>query len=282
MGTLDVVIKCGGNAAVEAERVCADVAAQVRAGRRVALVHGGSADIDRLARAMNVRQRRLVTPDGVSTRYTDRETLEVLVLALAGAVKPRLLSALARHGVTAIGMTGLDGSFLQARRVAQLRATVDGRRVVVRDNHAGVVTAVDTSLLKGLLDLDLVPVISPPVLAEDGNPVNADADRVAAAVASTANAGDLIMLTGVPGVLRDPADERSLMTTCALPAEGRPAEWVHAGMALKLIAAREALQAGVPRVTIADGRTERPVTDALNGRGTQVVLDTQQLEAARR
>ncbi|MGH3167701.1 MAG: [LysW]-aminoadipate kinase, partial [Trebonia sp.] len=234
------------------------------------------ADIERLARAMNVRQRKLVTPDGVSTRYTDKDTLEVLVLALAGAVKPRLLSALARHGVTAVGLTGLDGAFLRARRVARLRAIVDGHRVVVRDNHAGVITTVDTSLLKGLLGLDLVPVISPPALAEDGNPVNADADRVAAAVASAAGAGDLIMLTGVPGVLRDPADERSLLTSCAVPAEGRPAEWVHAGMALKLIAAREALQAGVPRVRIADGRTGRPVTDALDGHGTRIVLDTQQ------
>ncbi|MEK8143139.1 hypothetical protein NKH18_15790 [Streptomyces sp. M10(2022)] len=103
-----LVVKCGGNAAVRSEAICTDVAAVHRGGRPVILAHGGSADIDRLAERLGVPSRRLVAPDGVSTRYTDERTLEVVQLALAGSVKPRLLAALRACGVDAVGLTGLD------------------------------------------------------------------------------------------------------------------------------------------------------------------------------
>src|SRR2546423_15595626 len=84
-----IVVKCGGARGVAEGHVCADVAALLRDGRRVVLAHGGSADIDRLGARLGVPQRQLVAPDGVVARYTDDATLEVLTLALAGAVKPR-------------------------------------------------------------------------------------------------------------------------------------------------------------------------------------------------
>jgi len=268
-----IVIKCGGTAAVDVARVGADVAALARQGRGVLLTHGGSAEIERLAGRLGVPQRQLVAPDGVATRYTDDATLEVVTLALAGAVKPRLVAELARHGVPAVGLTGLDGGLLQARRKQAHRALVDGRLILVRDNHSGRVVKVNDQLLRGLLDAGLVPVVSPPALAEDGRPVNVDADRVAAAAAAALAATTLILLTGAPGVLRDPEDERSLMRECVVPIEGRPAAWACGGMALKLVAAREALLGGVSQVVIADGRREHPVRRALAGEGSAVVVE---------
>src|ERR671934_12351 len=131
------VVKCGGAQGVAEGRVCADVAALLRDGHRVVLAHGGSADIDRLAGRLRVPQRDLVAPDGVVARYTDDATLEVVTLALAGAVKPRLVGLLAGEGVAAIGLTGLHGGLLVARRKTAQRPLVDGRVVVVRDSHAG-------------------------------------------------------------------------------------------------------------------------------------------------
>lgn len=262
-----IVVKCGGNAAVNPGAVCADV---VRLGRPVVLVHGGSADIDRLAARLGVPARRLVAPDGVSTRYTDAATLEVVHLALAGLAKPRLVTALVTAGVTAIGLTGVDGGLLRARRKAAHRATVDGRRVVVRDVHSGRVESVNTELLRTLLTAGIVPVVSPPALAEDGRPVNTDADRAAAAVAGALGA-PLVMLTGAPGVLADPADEGSVLAVCPVPRAGPP-PYTGGGMGLKLVAAREALGAGVPRVLIADGRREAPVSAALSGAATEITF----------
>ena len=267
-----IVVKCGGARGVAEGHVCADVAALRRDGQRVVLAHGGSADIDRLAAQLGVPQRQLVAPDGVVARYTDDATLEVLTLALAGAVKPRLVELLAREGVAAVGLTGLDGGLLVARRKAAQRALVDGRVVVVRDSHAGLLVGVNAQLLHALLDAGFLPVVSPPALADDGGAVNVDADRAAAAVAAALDASTLVLLTRAPGVLSDPADESSALKTCTLPTSGSPPAWAEGGMALKLVAAREALLQGVPEVVVADGAGERPVLQALAGGGTRIEL----------
>ena len=267
-----VVVKCGGNGAVDPVAVCADVAELAGGGRPVVLAHGGSAEIDGLGDRLGVPRRRLVAPDGVTTRLTDGAALEVVQLALAGLVKPRLVGALVAAGVPAVGLTGVDGGLLRARRKTAHRAVVDGRRVVVRDDHSGRVVEVNGRLLWTLLRAGLLPVVSPPALAEDGRPVNADADRAAAAVAGALGAETLVMLTGAPGVLADPDDEGSVLATCEVPAAGAPPHR-GGGIGIKLIAAREALLAGVPRVLIGDGRRpDRPVLAALSGRATRITL----------
>ncbi|MDN3264940.1 [LysW]-aminoadipate kinase [Streptomyces sp. CSDS2] len=265
------VVKCGGNAAVDPLAICSDVAGMAGDGERVVLVHGGSADIDALAARLGVPMRRLVSPDGVSARHTDAATLEVVHLALAGLAKPRLVGALVAAGVPAVGLTGLDGGLLRAKRKGVHRALVDGRRVLVRDDHSGRVTSVNTGLLGTLLSSGAVPVVSPPALAEDGRPVNADADRAAAAVAGALGARTLVLLTGAPGVLADPADEDSVLPVCAVSRSGPP-PFTGGGMGLKLIAAREALLGGARRVLIADGRRPDPVRAALAGHATEVTL----------
>jgi acetylglutamate/LysW-gamma-L-alpha-aminoadipate kinase len=274
------VVKCGGTEGVAIASVCADVAELVRGGHRLVLAHGGSADIERLSARLGVERRTLVAPDGVATRYTDAATLEVVTLALAGSVKPRLVASLVALGVAAVGLTGLDGGLLLARRKRALRAVLDGRLVVVRDNHSGRVVAVNDRVLRALLDAGLLPVVSPPALAEDGSAVNVDADRAAAAVAAAVGATTLVLLTGAPGVLADPADESSVLEVCPVPAAGRPPHWARGGMALKLVAAREALEGGVHRVLVSDGRVERPLLGALAGAGTRIELETEAEAAA--
>src|SRR2546423_11868778 len=156
-----VVVRCGGARGVAEGHVCADVAAFVGDGRRVVRAHGGSADIDRLGARLGVPQRQLVAPDGVVARYTDDATLEVLTLALAGAVKPRLVELLAREGVAAVGLTGLDRGLLLARRKAAQRALVEGRVVVVRDSHAGPLVAAKPRVPDPALEAGVLPVVSP-------------------------------------------------------------------------------------------------------------------------
>jgi [amino group carrier protein]-L-2-aminoadipate 6-kinase len=266
------VLKCGGNPAVDAAGICADVAGLVGAGQSVLLVHGGSGEIARLAGKLGVPQRTLLAPDKVSTRYTDAATLEVVILALAGAVKPRMVAELARLGVPAVGLTGLDGGMLRARRKSAVRSVVDGRTTVVRDNLSGRLSQVRTGLADTLLRAGFVPVVSPPALDEHDQPVNVDADRVAAALAVALGADRLVLLTGAPGVLADPADDTSLLSTCEVPASGPPGRFAGAGMALKLVAAREALAGGVASVRIADGRVPDPASRALAGSGTTITM----------
>ncbi|ASW55730.1 [LysW]-aminoadipate kinase [Plantactinospora sp. KBS50] len=266
------VVKCGGNPAVDSAGVCADVARLVDRGESVVLVHGGSGEIARLAGRLGVPQRTLVAPDGVSARYTDPAMLEVVVLALAGAVKPAIVATLSRLGVPAVGLTGLDGGMLRASRKRALRAVVDGRTVLVRDNHSGRIVAVRTGLLDGLLRSGFVPVVSPPAIDEHGRAVNVNADRVAAALTVALGADRLVLLTGAPGVLADPGDDSSVQRSYEVPPTGAPGSVAGGGMALKLIAARDALAGGVPSVRIADGRVPDPISRALAGSGTTVTM----------
>lgn len=261
------VVKCGG--AVPAEAVCADLAGLAG---RVVLVHGGGVEIDRLARELGVPARTLVSPSGVTSRHTDPAMLDAVTLALAGRVKPRLVRALAAAGVPAVGLTGLDGGLLRARRKTAQRTVRDGRTVIVRDDHSGRVTGVRPGALHALLGAGFVPVVSPPATGEDGAPVNVDADRAAAAVAGALGAERLVLLTTAPGVLRDASDEGTLLDRCALPREGPVPYAASGGMHRKLIAAREALLAGVPGVSVCDGRVPRPVTAALAGAGTTLEI----------
>jgi [amino group carrier protein]-L-2-aminoadipate 6-kinase len=269
------VVKCGGNALVDPRAVCADVAALTTRGDRVVLVHGGSADIEDLARRLHVPSRRLVAPDGVPARHTDPAMLEVVTLALAGLAKPRLVTALVQHGVDAVGLTGLDAGLLRARRKRAHRAVVEGRRVVVRDDQSGRIEEVNARLLCLMLERGVVPVVSPPAIAEDYGAVNVNADRVAAAIAVALGAATLILLTGAPGLLADPADETSLLRAYAVRRE-EPPEHTGGGMGLKLVAVREALLAGVGQVIIADGRRAEPVSAALAGQGTRLTLAAQE------
>ncbi|MGF0173648.1 [LysW]-aminoadipate kinase [Streptomyces sp. Marseille-Q5077] len=264
------VVKCGGGLSHAQEAICRDLA-RLPVGRTV-LVHGGAVDLDRLADRLGVPQRRLTTPSGSSSRYTDPATLEVLLMALVGKIKPALVAALARHGARPVGLTGMDAGLVTAKRTAAHRAVLDGRTVVVRDDHSGRIRDVDPAVLVTLLEAGCLPVVSPPALGADGA-VNVDADRLAAAIAG-ALAGTrpvrLVLLTAAPGVLRDPADESSLIPHFELSDEPVTEAAVHGGMTAKLQAARSALDAGVGTVVIADGRVPDPVSAALDGAGTTV------------
>lgn len=266
-----IVVKCGGSVVSDPSEVCADVAALVAARQPVVVVHGGGTEIDRLAARLQVPVRHLMSPDGLSARFTDQATIEVVTMALAGAVQPRLVTAMLAAGVPAVGLAGVHGALLTARRRGPQRTVIDGRVTIIRGDLSGSVTKVNTKLLHCLTEAAFVPVVSPPALTGDGLMVNVNADRVAAAVAGALGARALIMLTGTQGVLADPADPESTMPVCEVPRHGAPPKR-EGGMGVKLLAAREALLSGVPTILVADGRRPHPVRQALAGEGTHVTL----------
>lgn len=266
------VVKCGGGGEIDRDRVCADVASLARTGRRMILVHGGGSEISSLASRLGVRLRNLRDSDGVTSRYSDPATVEVVTLAMAGLVGPRLVRSLAAHGVPAASLTGFDAGVVRAKRKPPPRALVDGRLMVIRDDYSGRIVEIRSDLLFALLGTGVVPVVSPPAVGEEGEVLNVDADRVAAAVAVGTGASELVLLTDKPGLLRDAADERTVLDRYELPSDGSIGQPASGGMRRKLLAARVALLSGVEQVVIADARGERPAAQALAGAGTTVTL----------
>ena len=263
-----IVIKIGGGGGLALDACCDDVAWLCDEDRRVVLLHGGSEPSTRLGEQLGHAPRFITAPSGVRSRYTDARTLEIFTLALAG-LNSAIVTRLQQRGVAALGLSGVDGRVLEGRRKEAVIAVEDGRRRVIRDDRSGTVERVNARLLCALLQLGHVPVLAPPAFSPDG-PINVDADRAAALVATSLGAHTLLLLTNVPGLLRDPSDPASLIHQVGGDEMEQALSVARGRMRIKLLAAREALQGDVERVIIADGRGERPIARALAGEGTVI------------
>jgi acetylglutamate kinase len=251
---LSVVIKLGGAALSHREAVLEDLQAARAAGFRPFLVHGGgpviSAWLERIGKVP-------VFVDGL--RQTDAETLDVAVMALAGKINTDLVAVLQHGGTPAVGLSGVDGGFIRARRQTDPDL-----------GFVGEVEAVDPRPLEALARAGYVPVVAPIALGPDG-PLNVNADTVAGDVARALGAASLIFLTDVPGV-KDragkvlPALDRG--QALALQREGV----ISGGMIPKVDACLRVLDR-VPRATILDGgRPHAIVEHLLEGRTAGTVF----------
>jgi acetylglutamate/LysW-gamma-L-alpha-aminoadipate kinase len=264
-----IVIKAGGNGDLDIGAVCHDVAELVKAGEQVVLVHGGSSETNRISTALGHPPRFVTSPSGHTSRHTDRETLEIFAMVVAGRVNKLMVERLQRLGVNAVGLCGLDGRLLEGRRKSALRIKENGKLRVLRGEYSGIIEKVNVGLLRTLLDAGYVPVVAPVAISYQGEGLNVDGDRAAAAIGTALQAERVIILSNVPGLLRDVCDEGSLIPH--IPSEEAREyldRYAQGRMKRKMLGAVEALQQGVGQVIIADGRVEQPLRRALAGQGT--------------
>ncbi len=265
---MTTVVKIGGARAVDPAGAIADIATRVDDGEELVVVHGGSTAVDQLLADLGEEPTYVTNPSGVTGRFTDERTMEIVSMAMAGNVNVDLTVALKNVGVDAIGLSGVDGGLLTGPRKSAVRVLEDGKKKIKRGDHAGRIEAVNEELLGLLVGEGYTPVVSIPMLADDGVAVNADADRSAAAVAG-ALAADLLLLTDVAGVYADPDDPATRIDAVTSPRELAAVEDAAEGfMTRKVMAAVEALERGASTVTIADANVEQPVTRAADGDGT--------------
>jgi len=265
-----LVVKIGGAAGVNLEAVCADIAALRQQGQQVVLVHGGSDETNRLSEQLGHPPRFVTSPSGFTSRYTDRTTLEIFAMVTAGKINTLLVEALQAKGVNALGLSGIDGRLIEAKRKEAIRAVENGKVRVLHDDHTGTIQAVNARLLHLLLDAGYVPVVAPLALSPEGVALNVDADRAAAMVAGALHADSLILLTNVPGLLRHFPDESTLIPRLERAGLEASLSFAEGRMKKKVLGASEALEQGVQRVILADGRVSQPVQRALAGRGTVI------------
>lgn len=261
-----LVVKLGGADGVDLGAGCHDLVAFLRRERRpLLLVHGVSAEADRLCAAVGHPARTLTSPSGHSSRYTDLLTRDLFVQA-AATINAEILACLRDSNIDAVGLTGED-TVLRARRKQALRAMVDGRVRIVRDDYSGSITDVAVSQLQRLLAAGRLPVLPPLASSADGL-LNIDGDRAAAAVAAALGAAELVILSNVRGLYRDFPQQDSFVTEVAPQQRGCALDWAQGRMKRKVLAAGAALDGGVTRVIISDGRTQHPLKQALAGAGT--------------
>lgn len=265
-----IIVKVGGSLGIDYDALCEDVAALHKAGEKLIVVHGGSAETNRVAEQLGHPPKFVTSPSGYSSRFTDRETLEIFEMVYCGKQNKGLVERFQRLGVNAVGLSGLDGRIFEGKHKDKVRSVEDGKVKILRGDHTGTVERINTGLLTLLLDNGYLPVLTPPGSSYEGVAINVDGDRAAAALAAAFQAEALLLLSNVPGLLRDFPDEASLISE--IPADDMESfiTFAQDRMKKKVLGAAEAVQGGVKRVVFGDARISDPVSAALAGRGTVV------------
>jgi acetylglutamate/LysW-gamma-L-alpha-aminoadipate kinase len=266
-----IVVKTGGGEGLDFEAVCADIAELVAQGEQMVLVHGGSYETNVISERLGHPPRFVTSVSGYSSRYTDRETLEIFTMVVAGRINKLLVERLQKLGINGIGLSGLDGRLLEGKRKSVLHIVEDGKRRVLRGEYSGVIERVNVSLLETLLEAGYVPIVAPLAISYESEALNVDGDRAAASISAALKAQTLVILSNVPGLLRDFPDESTLIPHIPLKHAQEHLDYYAKGrMKKKLLGAIEALHDGVGRVVIADGRVVQPLQRALTGYGTVI------------
>ncbi len=270
------VVKVGG-AIVEDEASCAALVHQCavlhRVGMAVIVVHGGGPQLERAATA-----RGVAAPRVAGRRITSGALLDVAIEQWRGRISTQLVDAFRHGGERAVGLCGADGNLLVATRRPPVSIVDDaGASRTVDFGRVGDLQQVNPEVLQAILDCEMVPIVSPLAAGDDGL-LNVNADSIAAAIAVALPAAKLIIVGETPGILTDPDDENSALPVADLAKldelEQRGA--IRGGMRPKVAAVRQALDGGVPRVHLVDGRTPDGLLAEVfthDGSGTLVVRE---------
>lgn len=265
-----IVIKVGGGQDLNIDAIVDDIVQLAKARQSLLLIHGGAETTNEVAEALGHPPQFVTSESGYESRRTDRRTLEIFEMVYCGQLNKMWVEKLQVAGVNAVGLSGLDGRIFEGRRKDKLRVRINGRRMVLRDDWTGTVEQVNVSLLRLLLDAGYLTVLTPPGVSDKGEAINVDGDRAAAMVAAAFNAEALVILSNVPGMLRDFPDESTLIRQIPRTKVNDFMQFAEGCMKKKVMGAVEAIAEGVQRVVFADGRIKQPITKALAGEGTQI------------
>ena len=267
-----LVIKMGGSILKKgaSSELVSDLKTLVKE-HKLVLVHGGGAEVTETAAKLGKEQQFIVSPQGFKSRYTDKETMEIFTMVMAGKLNKEIVSALQSQGINAVGLSGLDGALLKAERKKRLIIVDErGRKKVIDGGYTGKINKVKVNLLCLLLEKDYVPVVTPIATSEEFEPLNVDGDRTAAVVACALKADRLILLTDVEGLM---LKGKLVPKITAAEAEANLSS-IGKGMSTKVHAALEALSQGVKEVLVTSGIKQQPVSSALSHeKGTVMVSE---------
>jgi [amino group carrier protein]-L-2-aminoadipate 6-kinase len=263
-----IVIKIGGSVVDGLHSTTLPDIRGIAKNDRLVLVHGGGKEVTNIATKLGKEQKFIISPSGVKSRYTDKETAEIYTMVMSGKINKAIVGMLLRQDIKAAGITGIDGGLLKAERKKKLLIINEkGRKMAIDGGYTGKIYAVDPSLLDTLLDNEYVPVVSPIALSEEFDFLNVDGDRAAAYVAGGVKANKVMFITNVSGLMLDD----KLVTNMTLEQAKVALPKIGYGMEKKIIACTEAVEMGVKEAIIASGQVENPISSAIQHNNCTVI-----------
>lgn len=248
-----IVIKLGGSVLGNEEMldsILQDVVLLNLFGMKIVVVHGGGPEISEEVRKLGIKPKFI---EGL--RVTDEKTLEILHEQLAGKINKQIVLGINHHGGKAFGMSGMDGNFIRAQKLIYKTTTIKGKEVEVDLGFVGEVEKIEPTIINNLVKGGCIPVIAPIGVDAEGRSLNINADIVAAELSIALKAKKFILLSDVLGVMRDPKDEKTLISVLTVDdAQKLMQEGViKKGMIPKVESCLKAIQGGVERCHILKG-----------------------------
>jgi len=261
-----MLIKIGGGERIDLQSTIADLAGLETP---LIIVHGANLLRDRLAERLGMHKTVLTSVSGYSSVFSDDDAIDAILMSYAGLRNKRIVELCQRHGIDAVGLTGLDGRLVQGERNKGIRVREGGKTLIRRD-LSGKPREVNTGLLGLLLDNGYCPVLTIPIADEKGFAINSENDDIVAQIAAQMELDTVIQLIEAPGFLDDPDDESSLVARMSLAELQQRETRVEGRIKRKLLSLTRLCRDGKTRVIIADGRVANPVSSALDGAGTHI------------
>lgn len=252
-----IVVKYGGHAMGNPElalKFASDIVLLKQVGINPVVVHGGGPQIKIMLDRLKIQSEFI---DGL--RVTDRETVDIVEMVLAGSINKEIVTAINRAGGFAVGLSGKDGNLIRARKLRRTKKDPDSNIEKLLDlGFVGEPVAVETHILEQFEESDVIPVIAPIGIGDDGETYNINADTAAGAIASAMQASRLLMLTDVPGVLdkdKNRIEEMTVEDARRMMADGT----ISGGMIPKVETCLHAVERGVEAAVIMDGRVAHAI-----------------------
>lgn len=264
-----IILKVGGGKDIDWESIAAD-AAEIVKKEKLVVVHGANVIRDEIGMKLGVPTRTITSPSGVTSVHTTPEALDVFLMSYAGLANKKAVAVFARHGLKAVGLSGVDSIWTAKRKEHAVAVGEDGKSRLVTDNFTGRVESANGDLLASLLDQGYLPVLCPPALSYENEIVNVDNDLAVAVTAGALKADTIVSLFEAPGLLKNADDPASLVPAVRKEELDEYMQYARGRMKKKILGAKRAFELGVKKICWGDGRVEKPVSAALAGRGTVI------------
>lgn len=261
-----IIIKIGGGETINLPGIIQDL---VALDQPYLVVHGANALRDHVVEKMGFTKNIVTSLSGYSSVFSDDNALDAIMMAYSGLRNKRIVELFQRHGVNAVGLTGLDGRLVQGVRNKGIRVMENGKKMLKRD-RSGKPERINTGLVNLLTGEGYVPVLTIPICDENGYAINSENDDVVARLQAALGADTIIQLIEAAGLLEDIGNPDTLIRKVGRSELATREQMAQGRMRRKLHALNRIARAGNARIILCDGRIERPITAALAGGGTWI------------
>jgi acetylglutamate/LysW-gamma-L-alpha-aminoadipate kinase len=261
-----IIVKIGGGDSLNLPGIISDLATLREP---FMIVHGANALRDQLAAKLGYEKKVIVSASGYSSVLTDLQTMDAILMAYSGLRNKRLVELCQQSGINAVGLSGIDGRVVQGKRNKGIRVVENGKKMIKRD-LSGKPKSINRHLLGLLLNNGYTPVLTIPICDEDGIAINSENDDIVCELQTALSAETVIQLIEAEGFLENFADPDSIIKKLNRDELAKLELQVEGRIKRKMHALNKLANNGVSKIIISDGRTEKPVTDALAGAGTWI------------